>query len=43
MDTKCITQKNNFKVIGVMKRVAQIDKIWRDVIILERRSKKVGN
>jgi len=38
-----IHKKNNFKVIGVMKKVAQIDKIWRDVIILERRSKKVGN
>mgnify|MGYP000237258272 CR=1 FL=1 len=32
-----------FKALGTMKKAAQIDGIWRDVIILERRSKKVGN
>ncbi|MBL4905412.1 MAG: N-acetyltransferase [Flavobacteriaceae bacterium] len=32
-----------FKVLGTMKKAAQIDGIWRDVIILERRSEIVGN
>lgn len=38
-----IHKQQGFVDIGTMKKAGQIDGFWRDVIILERRSKKVGN
>ena len=38
-----IHKQLDFFDIGTMKKAGKIDEIWRDVIILERRSKKVGN
>lgn len=35
-------KKNGFRVIGTREKIAQLDNKWRDTIILERRSKKIG-
>ena len=35
-------RKFGFRVIGTRDKIGQIDGIWRDTIILERRSRKVG-
>jgi len=37
-----IHEKCGFNALGTMNKAGQIDGVWRDVIILERRSKKVG-
>ena len=34
--------KYGFRVIGKRERIAQLDNKWRDTILLERRSKKIG-
>ena len=36
-------QKFGFRIIGKRERVASLDGVWRDTILLERRSKIVGN
>ncbi len=33
---------HGFKEVGIRKRIAQLDGMWRDTLILERRSNKVG-
>lgn len=33
---------HGFKEVGVRKRIARLDGVWRDTLILERRSNKVG-
>lgn len=38
-----IHEKNGFRVMGRRERIAQMDGIWRDTLILERRSKIAGN
>jgi L-amino acid N-acyltransferase YncA len=35
-------KKHGFRVIGSREKISQIDGIWRDTIILERRSSKAG-
>ena len=35
-------EKNGFRVIGTRERIARLDNKWRDTLILERRSQKVG-
>jgi phosphinothricin acetyltransferase len=35
-------EKFGFKVIGKREKIAQLDGKWKDTIILERRSKKIG-
>ncbi len=35
-------QKHGFRIVGVRERLGKMDNKWRDVILLERRSKKVG-
>jgi L-amino acid N-acyltransferase YncA len=35
-------KKFGFRIIGKREKIAQIDGTWRDTIILERRSRKVG-
>jgi phosphinothricin acetyltransferase len=34
--------KNGFRIIGVKEKIGKMDKVWRDVAMLERRSKVVG-
>jgi len=34
--------KHGFRIIGTREKISQIDGIWRDTIILERRSTKTG-
>lgn len=33
---------NGFRTLGVRERIAELDGVWRDTVILERRSGKVG-
>ncbi|MET3506089.1 GNAT family N-acetyltransferase [Halalkalibacter oceani] len=35
-------KKNGFREIGRRERIAQLNGIWRDTVLLERRSNKVG-
>jgi len=35
-------EKFDFRIIGIRERIAQINRIWRDTIQLERRSNKIG-
>ncbi len=37
-----IHQKLGFRTVGTLQKAGQIDGVWRDVILLERRSTKVG-
>jgi L-amino acid N-acyltransferase YncA len=34
-------KKHGFRIIGTREKISQIDSIWRDTIILEKRSRKV--
>lgn len=36
-------QKFGFRMIGYRERIAQLDGVWRNTVMLERRSKVVGN
>ncbi|MCU7548193.1 GNAT family N-acetyltransferase [Chitinophagaceae bacterium LB-8] len=38
-----IHEQNGFRIMGRRERIAQMNGIWRDTIIMERRSKIVGN
>ena len=33
---------HGFREVGMRKRIAQLDGVWRDTLIMERRSQKVG-
>ena len=35
-------EKFNFRIIGVRRKIAQLDNVWRDTVLLERRSETVG-
>lgn len=35
--------KFGFRIIGTREKIAQLDNKWRDTVLLERRSKKIGN
>ncbi|MBM7602320.1 phosphinothricin acetyltransferase [Metabacillus crassostreae] len=37
-----IHKKNGFREVGKREKIAKLDEKWRDVILLERRSNKVG-
>jgi len=34
--------KHGFRIIGTRERIAQLDGVWRDTVLLQRRSEKVG-
>lgn len=34
-------EKNGFRVVGTRERLGKMDDIWRDIVLMERRSKKV--
>ncbi|ELR68204.1 phosphinothricin N-acetyltransferase [Fulvivirga imtechensis AK7] len=36
-------EKNGFRVVGIREKIGKMDNKWRDVVLLERRSKKIGN
>jgi len=36
-------ESHGFREIGYRERIAQLDGIWRNTVLFERRSKKVGN
>ena len=38
-----LTKACDFREVGCRERIDQMDDIWRDVILMERRSKVVGN
>ncbi len=42
MATLKLHEKFGFRVIGYRERIAKLDDTWKDTILLERRSKKVG-
>jgi L-amino acid N-acyltransferase YncA len=35
-------QKNGFRIVGIRERIGKMDDKWRDIILLERRSNKIG-
>ena len=35
-------KKCGFRILGIREKIGKMDGIWRDVILMERRSKKVG-
>jgi len=35
-------EKHGFRVVGVRRRLGKLEKVWRDVLLLERRSQIVG-
>ena len=35
-------QKTGFRIIGFREKIGQLDGVWKDNILMERRSKKVG-
>ena len=34
--------KNGFKILGIREKIGKLDNVWRDTVLLERRSKVVG-
>jgi phosphinothricin acetyltransferase len=34
--------RNGFRIIGTRERIGKMDGVWRDTVLLERRSEKVG-
>lgn len=36
-------EKNGFRKIGVRERIGRMNGVWRDVLLMERRSKRIGN
>ena len=34
--------RNGFRIVGTRERVGRMDGVWRDTVLLERRSEKVG-
>ena len=37
-----IHENLGFRIVGFRERIGKMDRIWRDTVLLERRSKKVG-
>jgi phosphinothricin acetyltransferase len=37
-----VHQNNGFRIIGYREKIGKMDNIWRDNVILERRSKLIG-
>jgi L-amino acid N-acyltransferase YncA len=37
-----VHRRHGFREVGVRERIARLDGAWRDVLLLERRSRKVG-
>ena len=37
-----IHAKNGFKILGVREKLGRMNELWRDVVLMERRSKVVG-
>lgn len=35
-------EKFDFRIVGIREKIAQRDGIWKDTVLMERRSKKVG-
>jgi phosphinothricin acetyltransferase len=35
-------EKFDFRIIGTREKIAKLDNVWRDTILLERRSRKIG-
>ena len=35
-------EKNGFRIIGIREKIGKMDDRWRDVVLMERRSKKAG-
>ncbi|MEL7670847.1 N-acetyltransferase family protein [Methanobacterium sp.] len=35
-------KKCGFKIVGIREKIGKMDDIWRDVVLMERRSNKVG-
>lgn len=35
-------QKNGFRTVGVRKKVGQLDGVWKDIVMMEKRSETVG-
>ncbi len=35
-------EKGGFRIVGVREKIGKMNGIWRDVVLMERRSKKVG-
>lgn len=35
-------EKNGFRIIGIREKIGKMSNRWRDVVLMERRSKKVG-
>ena len=35
-------KKCGFRIVGIREKIGKMDGIWRDVVLMERRSKKVG-
>jgi L-amino acid N-acyltransferase YncA len=36
-------EKNGFRVVGIREKIGKMDDNWRDVILLERRSTRIGH
>jgi phosphinothricin acetyltransferase len=36
-------ERHGFRVVGTRERIGQLDGVWRDVLLMERRSTRVGN
>ena len=35
-------KKNGFRILGVREKLGKMNQIWRDVVLMERRSQKIG-
>ena len=36
-------EANDFRIIGIREKIGKMNGVWRDTVLLERRSKLVGN
>ena len=36
-------EENDFRIIGIREKIGKMNGVWRDTVLLERRSKLVGN
>lgn len=34
--------KNGFRIVGAREKIGKMNNLWRDVVLMERRSKKIG-
>jgi phosphinothricin acetyltransferase len=41
-ESLAVHKKNGFKTLGMREKLGQMNGVWRDVVLLERRSKTVG-